>query len=86
VPANEIWNLREGDLVYFAVASVYLPNPAEVLADLTTAEQLVGRIVHFSEADGRERAFAVVSLPSRSNVVVPSDNLNRICPDSIREI
>jgi len=71
-------DLREGDAVYFALESVYLPAMQEVVASLKPADQLVGTIMQFSESDAGVRAFAVVSLTSRSNVVVPVEKLARV--------
>jgi hypothetical protein len=70
--------LREGDRVFFAIESVYLPVVDDLIAALSTADELVGTIVQFSESGDRPKAYAVVSLPSRSNVVVPVEKLSRI--------
>jgi hypothetical protein len=70
--------LQEGDLVCFTVESVYLPTPDRVLAELTTAERLVGRITQFSSSGDKQNAYAVVTLPSHSKLVVPSDRLERV--------
>ena len=78
--------LQEGDLVYFTVESVYLPAPAEVLAELTTAEQLVGRVVQLSGSGDRQDVYAVISLASHANIVVPSDKVERIRPESSKGI
>jgi hypothetical protein len=70
--------LREGDAVCFTLKSVYLPSSDEAHALLGPADQVLGTIVHFSESDGGERDFAVVSLAGRSNVVVPVEKLVRV--------
>ena len=78
--------LHEGDLVYFRVESVYLPAPDRVLAELTPAEQLVGRITQFSGSGDKQNAYAVVILPSHSKLVVPSDKLERVSPGAPHDI
>lgn len=70
--------LLEGDVVYFALESVYLPAAREALASLTTADQVVGKIMQFSESDAGVRAFAVIALGGRSKVVVPLEKLVRV--------
>ena len=69
---------RAGDVVYFALGSVYLPAAQEVLSSLKPADELVGTIMQFSESDSGLQAFAVVSLAGRSNVVVPVEKLARV--------
>lgn len=71
-------DLREGDTVYFALESVYLPAAQEVIASLRPADELVGTIMQFSESDAGVRTFAVVSLAGRSKVVVPVEKLVRV--------
>ncbi len=79
--SSDIRDLREGDMVCFELQSVYLPAVPVVLAELTGADQLIGAIMYFSDSDFRPRAFAVISLPGRSNVVVPVEKLARVCTD-----
>jgi hypothetical protein len=65
-------------MVRFALDSVYLPAADAVLSSLKPADHVVGTITQFSESDAAAQAYAVVSLPGKSNFVVPVGKLVRV--------
>jgi hypothetical protein len=80
-----VTQLRQGDTVCFSLESVYLPTACEVLASLKPEDRLIGTITQFSESITGTQAFAVVSLPGYSHVVVPVEKLARILADAGHE-
>lgn len=60
-----------GDRVSFRIADVYLPEPAEVLANLTGDVEARGVIVEFSDSGSRPRAYAVVRITPEQVVLLP---------------
>jgi len=60
-----------GDQVSFRISDVYLPEPAEVLAQLTAEVEANGVIVEFSDSGSKPRAYAVVQITQKQVVLVP---------------
>ena len=60
-----------GDRVSFRISDVYLPEPFEVLAQLTTEVEANGVIVEFSDSGNSLQAYAVVRLTERQSVLLP---------------
>jgi hypothetical protein len=67
-----------GDRVSFRISDVYLPEPAEVLANLTADVEANGIIVEFSDSGSRLRAYAVVRITSGQVVLLPVDALHLV--------
>ena len=65
---------REGDRVRFRSADIFLPSAEEVLA-LSSTSELEGVVINFSDSGTEPRAFAVVDVIRRQNVVVPVEKL-----------
>lgn len=66
-----------GRRVSFLIADVYLPSPAEVLAELHHGQVLEGEVVDVSDGDEEEEeAFVVVRVKGLARaVVVPRNRL-----------
>jgi len=62
---------RIGNRVSFRISDVYLPEPSEVLAQLTTDVEANGVIVEFSDSGSSPQAYAVVRLTERQSVLLP---------------
>jgi hypothetical protein len=60
-----------GDRVSFRISDVYLPEPSEVLAQLTPEVEANGVIVEFSDSGSRLQAYAVVRLTPEQSVLLP---------------
>jgi hypothetical protein len=60
-----------GDRVSFRIADVFLPEPAEVLANLANELEANGVVVEFSDSGNDLRAFAVVQITAQHAVVLP---------------
>ncbi|ABF39869.1 hypothetical protein Acid345_0864 [Candidatus Koribacter versatilis Ellin345] len=60
-----------GDRVTFRIADVFLPEPAEVLANLTAELEANGVVVEFSDSGNNLRAYAVVRITAQQAVVLP---------------
>jgi len=60
-----------GDRVSFRISDVYLPEPSEVLSQLTTDVEANGVIVEFSDSGTRPQAYAVVRLTAQQTVLLP---------------
>jgi hypothetical protein len=60
-----------GDRVRFRISDVYLPEPAEVLANLTADTEVNGVILEFSDSGDSPRIYAVVQITSRQIVLLP---------------
>ena len=63
---------RVGDRVSFTVSDVFLPEPSEVLANLTSDVETEGVIVEFSDSGAIPRAYAVVRITHTQCVLVPA--------------
>ena len=62
---------RIGDRVSFRISDVFLPEPAEVLANLTSDVEANGVVVEFSDSGSSPRAYAVVRISPQQAVLLP---------------
>lgn len=60
-----------GDRVSFRIADVFLPEPAEVLANLTDELEANGVVMEFSDSGSNLRAYAVVRITPQQAVLLP---------------
>jgi len=60
-----------GDRVSFRISDVFLPEPSEVLANLTTDVETKGVVEEFSDSGDRPRAYALVRITVRQAVLIP---------------
>lgn len=60
-----------GDRVSFRLADVYLPEAAEVLANLTPDVEANGVVVEFSDSGNSPRAYALVRISAHQSVLLP---------------
>ena len=65
----------------FRVADIFLPNADGVLS-VSLGEELEGVVVNFSDSGSASRAFAVVDVIRRQNVVVPVEKLEVVASHS----
>jgi hypothetical protein len=56
--------------VQFRISDVYVPEPAQILADLHGQDLLQGKLIDISESDALAEAFAVVEVQGLSQPVV----------------
>jgi hypothetical protein len=70
-----------GDRVSFRIIDVFLPEPAEVLANLADQLEANGVVVEFSDSGNNLRTFAVVRITAQQTVVLPVSAL-RVLPCS----
>jgi hypothetical protein len=61
-----------GDRVSFRISDVYLPEPTEVLSNLTPDAETNGVIVEFSDSGSIPQAYAVVRITAKQSVLVPA--------------
>jgi hypothetical protein len=64
-----------GDRVRFRVSDVFLPEPAEVLANLTPDVEANGVVVEFSDSGSSPRVYAVVRITAQQSVLLPVGSL-----------
>ena len=64
-----------GDRVRFRVSDVFLPEPAEVLANLTPDVEANGVVVEFSDSGSSPWAYAVVRITAQQSVLLPVGSL-----------
>ena len=64
-------SVQIGDRVSFRIADVYLPEPPEVLAQLTSEVEAIGVIIEFSDSGSSPQAYAVVRLAAEQSVLLP---------------
>jgi len=64
-------SIHVGDWVRFSISDVFLPEPAEVLADLTPDVRAEGVVVEFSDSGSSPRVFAVVRITPMQLVLLP---------------
>ncbi len=60
-----------GDRVSFRISDVFLPEPSEVLANLTTDAETNGVVVEFSDSGSSPQAYAVVRITPQQAVLLP---------------
>ena len=65
-----------GDRVSFRIADVFLPEPSEVLANLTPEAEANGVVVEFSDSGSDLRAYAVVRITTQQSVLLPMSALH----------
>ncbi len=65
-----------GDRVRFRIADVFLPEPSEVLASLTSEVETNGVVVEFSDSGSSPRAYAVVRITPQQAVLLPVSALH----------
>ena len=64
-----------GDRVSFSIADVFLPEPSEVLASLTSDVETNGVVMEFSDSGSARQAYAVVRITAKQSVLVPAGSL-----------
>ena len=67
------------------MSDVFLPSAEEVLA-LSPATELEGVVIDFSDSGSQARAFAVVDVIRRQNVVVPVEKLQVVAGNSTNKV
>jgi hypothetical protein len=60
-----------GDRVSFLISDVFLPEPPEVLANLTADVEANGVVVEFSDSGSNPRAYALVRITAQQSVLLP---------------
>lgn len=60
-----------GDRVSFRIDDVFLPEPAEVLANLAGEVETTGTVMEFSDSGSRQRSYAVVRITPEQAVLLP---------------
>lgn len=60
-----------GDRVSFRISDVFLPEPSEVLANLTSDVETNGVVVEFSDSGSSPRAYALVRITPQQAVLLP---------------
>jgi hypothetical protein len=60
-----------GDRVSFRIADVFLPEPFEVLKNLTPEAETNGGVIEFSDSGSDPRAYAVVRITRQHSVLLP---------------
>ena len=64
-----------GDRVSFRISDVFLPEPSEVLANLTPEVEANGVVVEFSDSGTRPCTYAVVRITAQQSVLLPVEAL-----------
>jgi hypothetical protein len=70
-----------GDRVSFRIADVFLPEPSEMLANLTTDVEANGVVMEFSDSGSTRDAYAVVRITAKQSVLVPVSALHVLKTD-----
>ena len=60
-----------GDRVSFRISDVFLPEPAEVLANLKADVEANGVVIEFSDSGSSPRAYALVRITASQSVLLP---------------
>jgi len=68
-------SVQIGDRVSFRVSDVFLPEPSEVLANLTVDVEANGVVVEFSDSGSNPRAYAMVRITAQQSVLLPVGSL-----------
>jgi hypothetical protein len=72
---------RIGDRVSFRISDVFLPEPSQVLANLTVDVEAEGVVVEFSDSGNSPKAYAVVRVTPKQMVLLPMKALRVLdCP------
>ena len=64
-------SVHVGDRVSFSISDVFLPEPPEVLANLTVDTRTEGVVVEFSDSGNTPRAYAMVRITPQQMVLLP---------------
>jgi hypothetical protein len=64
-----------GDRVSFRLGDVFLPEPSEVMANLTPDVETNGVVMEFSDSGSTPQAYAVVRMTAKQSVLVPAGSL-----------
>ena len=59
----------------FAMSDVFLPGPEEVLLAMVITDKVEGTVIGFSDSGIVSRAFAVIEIVRKQEVIVPVDKL-----------
>jgi hypothetical protein len=70
-----------GDRVSFHLADVFLPEPSDVLANLSLDVGINGVVVEFSDSGNNLRAYAVVRITMQQTVLLPVSALQVLRTD-----
>jgi hypothetical protein len=65
-----------GDRVSFRISDAFLPEPSEVLANLTADVMAEGVVVQFSDSGKNPRAYAMVRVTPQQMVLLPVSALH----------
>jgi hypothetical protein len=65
-----------GDRVSFHIADVFLPEPAELLRNLTLESGINGVVIEFSDSGHDPQAYAVVRVTMQQSVLLPVNALH----------
>ena len=57
------------------MSDVFLPHAEEVLPAMVITDEVEGTVVGFSDSGGLSRAFAVIEVVRRQEVIVPVEKL-----------
>jgi hypothetical protein len=60
-----------GDRVSFRISDVFLPEPREVLANLTADVETNGVVIEFSDSGSSPQVYAVVRISPQQAVLLP---------------
>jgi hypothetical protein len=69
---------HKGDKVSFAMSDVFLPGPEDVLPAMVVTDEIEGTVFGFSDSGVLSRAFAVVEVVRKQEIIVPVDKLRVI--------
>ena len=69
-------SVHVGDRVSFCISDVFLPEPSEVLANLTADVRTEGVVVEFSDSGNVPRAYVMVRITPRQMVLLPISALH----------
>jgi hypothetical protein len=72
---EETVSVRVGDRVSFSMSDVFLPEPSEVLANLTLDVRVEGLVENFSDSGSILRAYAMVRIGPEQMIVLPTSAL-----------
>ena len=67
--------IHEGDTVRFQVADIFLPAADDLPKSFTSADQLEGTVVNFSDSGSLPHVFAVVDVIAHHSVIIPVEKL-----------
>ncbi|MEJ2009461.1 MAG: hypothetical protein P8Z30_15120 [Acidobacteriota bacterium] len=71
--------------MHFRIADVFLTRPEELLKAFSSEEEAEGTVVGFSDSGSEPRAFAVVDVVRRQNVIIPTAKLRIVTLSGSKE-